>query len=192
MSQLHLIEVNVDPTMDRCIRLLMETLGMYEVAQPGNRLTVADVCEMCTKAKSELEKQRTPNDEGFTVEDGKTAEAFPAEPIMRRMIETYHERRGTYGPSEQRFGEIMVAMFPDGLTLNTKHDWVRYGLFHQIVGKLSRYVKDFANPHVDSVHDIGPYAAMLEAEDRRGLERQPFFFRPSHLMDRLAEEEERA
>jgi hypothetical protein len=111
--------------------------------------------------------------------------AFPAAPIMRDMLATYQERRGTYGPSEQLFGAVMHALFPKGLRLDTPDAWTRYGLFHQIVGKLTRYAKDFNTPHVDSVHDLSVYGAMLEAEDRRLLKLPPFNLTIVPLSDQL-------
>jgi hypothetical protein len=98
----------------------------------------------------------------------------PAAPLLRRMASTYSERRGQYGASEQRFATAMVALFPNGLHLQTHTDWVRYGIFHQIIAKITRYVKDWNAPNIDTIHDIGPYSAMLEAEDRRHYGAPPF------------------
>lgn len=92
--------------------------------------------------------------------------AFPALAPMEDAAETYRARRGTYGPSEQKYADVMMALFPDGLTLKTRRDWLRFGLYTQIVGKVARYANDFSNGHVDSMHDTGVYAFMLEAEDR--------------------------
>jgi hypothetical protein len=94
-------------------------------------------------------------------------DAFPAGPELVAVMATCCERRASYGPSEQRFADMMVAMFPDGLTLTTHQDWVRYGIFHQLVSKLSRYCKDFHHPHLDSSHDFVGYGSMLAAEDRK-------------------------
>jgi hypothetical protein len=179
------IELRLTAEMDRCLRELMIVVGMTEEAQPGAELLVNDVCRVYELAKAEimnLRAERTrarfdAEDEHYTTEDAVTAALFPALPFLKRMADTYQERRDSYGPSEQRFADIMLAMFPNGLHLQTRSDWVRYGLFHQIISKISRYVKDFATPHVDSIHDIGPYSAMLEAEDRRTLNRPPFNFR---------------
>lgn len=158
---------------------------MNIVGQSGEAYTATNVAEALRRAAEEImtlraertRKRLDEEDELFTIEDAQLAASFPALPMLQRMAATYRERRGSYGPSEQRFADIMVALFPDGLTLKVRSDWVRYGLFHQIVGKLSRYVRDFSEPHIDSIHDIGPYSAMLEAEDRRTMHRPPFNFR---------------
>jgi hypothetical protein len=117
-------------------------------------------------------------DKPFTADEIREALANPAAPLLRRMLETYTERRASYGPSEQRFADVMLAFFPDGLTIERREDWVRFGLFVQIASKLSRYSRDFHEPHVDSIHDMGPYTAMLEAEDRRVLGMEPFYRPP--------------
>lgn len=108
----------------------------------------------------------------FTDSQRGRAGDFPAEPILEQMQHTYTARRAAYGPSEQRFADLAMALFPRGLRLVTREDWVRYGLLHPIIAKLARY--QFAAPHVDSIHDIAVYAAMLEAEDRRALGLAPF------------------
>jgi hypothetical protein len=172
-------------TLKMPTRNLMFTLGMHDAAGKPEQ-TPDEVREMLVKAKDEilnLRAERTrarldAEDEHFTTEDASEALMFPALPFLKRMADTYQERRGTYGPSEQRFADLMLAAFPTGLTLSSRSDWVRYGLFHQIMSKISRYAKNFHEPHVDSVHDIGPYAGMLEAEDRRALHRPPFNLKP--------------
>lgn len=74
---------------------------------------------------------------------------------------TYRERNVEYGDSYHKFGRVMLALFPDGLTIETVNKWNRLGVLVQIVSKLTRYSNDFYNPHRDSIHDIMVYAAML-------------------------------
>jgi hypothetical protein len=110
----------------------------------------------------------------FEPEAAEVARTHPALPLLRKQARTYQERRAAYGPSEQRFADIAMAMFPQGLLLRERTTWVRWGLLQQIISKLARYTYDFNEPHVDSIHDIGPYSSMLEAEDRRLLGLEPF------------------
>jgi hypothetical protein len=92
---------------------------------------------------------------------------YPALPLMEAAAQTYKDRRGVYGPSEQKFADVMQALFPNGLTISTHEEMVRLGIFSQILSKICRYANDFTTGHVDSAHDLGVYAFMLEAEDRR-------------------------
>lgn len=80
---------------------------------------------------------------------------------LRRAADLYGERRAVYGPSERRFGLLMAEMFPSGLTLHDPRDWMRMGVFVQIMNKLCRYTADFARPHADSTRDLSVYGAML-------------------------------
>jgi hypothetical protein len=86
--------------------------------------------------------------------------------LLGEAAKTYLSRRSVYGPSEVIYGKVMGEMFPDGLTLDSPRDWIRFGIFNQVVGKLCRYAADFKNGHVDSIHDAGVYAFMLEDKDR--------------------------
>jgi hypothetical protein len=120
-------------------------------------------------AKTEAEATRE-----YTEEQALHALTHPAMPMMMKALETYRTRRGTYGPSEQKFADVMLAFFPNGLTLSARDEWVRFGLFVQIVSKWSRYTNDFYRPHIDSSHDASVYGFMLEAEDRRSTKAEPF------------------
>jgi len=91
----------------------------------------------------------------------------PAIAPMREALATYAERRAVYGASEQMYADVMLALFPDGLALDTREAWVRFGLFTMIISKVTRYANDFKTGHVDSIHDLGVYAFMLEGEDRK-------------------------
>jgi hypothetical protein len=155
----------------------MVSVGMTETAEQ-DAVTLDDLVNMAQKAVERIELAKLlgvlkdPNE--FSGPEYELARSHPALPLLYRAASTYKERRAAYGASEQKFADIAMAMFPDGLHLRTRKDWVRYGMLHQIIGKLARYAKDFFIPHIDSIHDIVPYAAMLEAEDRRSLNQPPF------------------
>lgn len=110
----------------------------------------------------------------FSAEDRLEVGFDPALPLMRRAIETRKDRRAQYGASEQKWAKVMGDLFPDGLHIQSPTDWIRFGILTQIVSKLCRYSHDPYVGHVDSIHDIGPYAHMLEAEDRRAQGLAPF------------------
>lgn len=81
--------------------------------------------------------------------------------ILEAMAATYRERNKTYGNSYKRFGEVMAAMFPEGLTIKGVDDFNRMGIFFMIVGKLTR-MSSGDLLHKDSIHDVAVYSAMLE------------------------------
>lgn len=152
-------------------RALARHVGLTTAAD-RDRLTNADMFHIMRLALAQLREH--PLDKGLTRMDMEAAQTHPAAPLLRQMARTYNERRAIYGPSEQKYADICMAHFPNGLTLKAREDWVRWGLLHMILSKLARYTHDFHTPHVDSIHDAGPYSAMLEAEDRRMLGLMPF------------------
>jgi hypothetical protein len=60
---------------------------------------------------------------------------------------------------------MLVAAFPEGVTLKTNLDHERFALYCLILVKLSRYSVQWETGHHDSIHDCAVYAAMLEAVD---------------------------
>ena len=91
--------------------------------------------------------------------------------ILSQAADTYRERNQLYGNNYKRFGEVMKQLLPDGLHIDDADDYNRLGILIQIVAKLTRYGQNFKTGHLDSIHDIIVYAAMLEELDREKLER---------------------
>ena len=92
---------------------------------------------------------------------------FPTVPeILDDAKHTYEIRGAAYGDSADRVGPVLAALFPNGITLKTPEDFRRYNTLGMIVAKLTRYTTRPAIGHIDSIHDIGVYSFMLEAQDR--------------------------
>lgn len=86
--------------------------------------------------------------------------------ILEEGGKTFKERHAVYGNNFLKVGDIMVAMFPKGLTLTTSEDWIRLELLMMKIVKFSRYAENFVNGgHEDSIHDDMVYSAMLEFVD---------------------------
>jgi len=86
--------------------------------------------------------------------------------ILTEGGETFKERHKVYGNNFLKVGPMLVAMFPDGITLKTAEDFIRFELFMLKVVKCSRYAENFSKGgHMDSVHDDMVYSAMLEYVD---------------------------
>ena len=79
-----------------------------------------------------------------------------------KLREIKQDRSQAYGPAYIRQGDIMSAMFPEGLELKTQEEHVRYGLLGMIVSKLTRFANAFAEGHQDSLRDMAIYCTMLE------------------------------
>lgn len=81
---------------------------------------------------------------------------------LYRMSELQRERAEVYGDAYLKYGPVMRALFPDGLTLKSDYDFVRMGIITQCVNKLMRYCEQFeSGGHLDSARDLGVYGAML-------------------------------
>lgn len=81
---------------------------------------------------------------------------------MRAAADIYEERSKAYGDNYKRFGPIMMLLFPDGLRLEHPNDFTKFGLFVQIVSKVTRMAENFRTGcHPDSMDDNAVYTMML-------------------------------
>src|SRR5262245_18569259 len=81
--------------------------------------------------------------------------------ILNEMANTFKERNGIYRENWHMVGKVMEALHPDGLHLLTAQDHERFHLYCILVVKLTRFAIS-GSTHIDSIHDIGVYAAMIE------------------------------
>jgi len=88
--------------------------------------------------------------------------------ILKKALKTYNERSKDYGKPYKQHGKIMSLFFPNGLILKTEDDFKRFGMINIIIAKMHRYIKNFneGKTHIDSLHDMGIYAFLLEEVDR--------------------------
>jgi hypothetical protein len=84
---------------------------------------------------------------------------------LQKMIDTFKERNKTYGDNYLAVGQMMAAMFPEGITLHTPEDFVKFHWLDWTVGKLSRYARAGLK-HGDSTLDAAVYLTMIHAWDK--------------------------
>jgi len=82
--------------------------------------------------------------------------------ILAEMAETFRERNKVYGDNYKRVGDVMVALFPEGVELKTQEDFNTWHLFELMIVKLTRFANSNLT-HVDSIHDCAVYAAMVQS-----------------------------
>ena len=84
------------------------------------------------------------------------------------MYRTFEAKTQEYGDSAlTTIGEVLSAMFPEGIELTDHRDFTRFALLVQICIKVIRYSQNFhRGGHEDSLRDLGVYAAMLKGLDR--------------------------
>jgi len=86
--------------------------------------------------------------------------------MLREGADTYEERNKVYGDNYKRHGEVMHALFPEGVNLVTLEDHNRFGILTQMVAKLARYCQNWnVGGHEDSLHDLMVYTPMLQELD---------------------------
>jgi len=84
--------------------------------------------------------------------------------ILEESTKTFKERNAVYGDSFDTFGNIAVALFPDGLVLKDAADFNRFAAFLNLLNKVQRYAQNFEDGgHPDSAHDAIVYSAILES-----------------------------
>jgi len=87
--------------------------------------------------------------------------------VLTQAAKTYRERNKVYAANFVRLGNVMAALFPDGLTIETPEDWTRLYFFMLTHVKMSRYATQWdVGGHSDSTVDASVYAAMLHAWDK--------------------------
>jgi len=96
---------------------------------------------------------------------GKSDEKFVVKELMA-AAELYKERNAEYGDNYKKVGQLMLAYFPDGITLKEEKDFIRYSMFSAVVNKMFRYAVKFDDGgHYDSARDAAVYATMLNEID---------------------------
>lgn len=80
--------------------------------------------------------------------------------MLIEMAAIFKERNTQYGNNYDMVGEVLAALFPHGIVLKTKDDFIKFHFLDWVVGKLTRFVKSGLT-HVDSAQDGGVYFAML-------------------------------
>jgi hypothetical protein len=86
--------------------------------------------------------------------------------ILAEMADTYRERNKVYGDNYKRVGDVMMALFPKGVKLETAEQFNTWHLFELMVVKITRFANSELQ-HEDSIHDLAVYAAMVESLIRK-------------------------
>jgi len=86
--------------------------------------------------------------------------------ILEEMAATFRERNKVYGDSWEVTGNVMKALYPDGLPDPKMIHLPQWHMFEWMITKLARYAMSGLT-HKDSAHDIAVYAAMSECQIAR-------------------------
>jgi hypothetical protein len=98
--------------------------------------------------------------------------AVSAADILEEAATTFRDRNAVYGDNFKHVGEVMMGLFPEGLKVETAHDWNRLHILLLCVVKQTRYTFNWSKGgHHDSIRDNTVYSAMLEMIDANGPEK---------------------
>lgn len=96
----------------------------------------------------------------------------PVGQALADLGKIFTDRNALYSDNYKHFGEVMIGLFPNGITLKTIDDYNRFALFMQAQIKMTRYAMLFAKGgHIDSLDDAAVYAQMLQEIDGEILEK---------------------
>jgi hypothetical protein len=81
--------------------------------------------------------------------------------ILQQAASTFMQRNAVYKDNAVNVGNVMKALFPNGVAIRSNDDHHLYHLFELIIVKLTRFANSGLT-HEDSMRDIAVYAAMVE------------------------------
>lgn len=81
--------------------------------------------------------------------------------VLEEAAKTFRERNAVYKDNANVVGKVMLALFPNGVKLETPEDFHMWHLFELLIVKLTRFTNSGLT-HQDSILDLTVYAAMLE------------------------------
>lgn len=80
---------------------------------------------------------------------------------LRGMADGFLSKNGQYKNNSEVTGNVLAALFPNGVTLRTAQDHEMWHLFNLIIVKLTRFTNSGLR-HQDSIFDQAIYTAMVE------------------------------
>ena len=85
---------------------------------------------------------------------------------LKKLARLHESKDAEYDSSYKKFGAVLTAFFPDGITLKGKHQFGRFAILTTLIAKMHRYSQNFdKGGHDDSLDDISIYAVMLRDLD---------------------------
>lgn len=87
--------------------------------------------------------------------------------ILRSAAGTYEARNAVYGDNYKNVGNVMAALFPNGVNLGTPEQFNQWHLLELMVVKLTRFANSGLE-HEDSIHDAQVYGAMVQSLIKKG------------------------
>tara|TARA_R110000744_G_scaffold196160_1_gene315329 strand:- start:1012 stop:1314 length:303 start_codon:yes stop_codon:yes gene_type:complete len=85
---------------------------------------------------------------------------------LKGLASIFEQRGKLYKDGYKRHGEILKALFPEGVDQDDEKTLNRYVIVVYLITKLVRYCDNFtAGGHEDSLDDLAVYAEILNSYD---------------------------
>jgi hypothetical protein len=81
--------------------------------------------------------------------------------LFEEMAEHFNMKSKMYGTNYGTAAKVMTILFPDGITLKTEEDFIKFDFMHWSICKLTRFAPNL--DHEDSIHDLAVYSTMMTA-----------------------------
>jgi len=88
---------------------------------------------------------------------------------FKHLESLYQKKNEAYGDAYNKFGDVMEKIFPNGLKVESRSDWIRLGLYIQFVEKILRIgnltfnsTKDNFESKQDSCDDLSVLSQMMK------------------------------
>jgi hypothetical protein len=155
--------IPVFPTAEDCVKqaeAFIQHIPVVVAALNG----AAEACDSCSGCPASQDCQNGRGASETAAADlpqPAPARAPSVATILEEAAATFRERNAVYGSNYKMVGPLMAVLFPNGVPpgLVVQH---HFHLFELILVKLSRFAVSGLT-HLDSVHDLTVYGAMIES-----------------------------
>lgn len=86
--------------------------------------------------------------------------------VLRQAADLFESRNGQYKDNAVIVGQVMAALFPEGVKIKTADDHHMYHLLELMVVKLTRFATSGLR-HTDSIRDLIVYGAMVDTRHEK-------------------------
>lgn len=87
--------------------------------------------------------------------------------LLEEAKQIFNERGAVYGKNYYQAGKLLTALFPEGISLRTEDEFLRFITFYMVLLKAGRYAQVLARGefHKDTIMDMGLYSFILGEVD---------------------------
>lgn len=139
----------------------MPTDVYYEIDGFAHKKPELSMAEVLAEVEPVAAPEAVEEDDTLALIRSQAANGRIAADVLEEAARTFRERNAVYKDNANVVGKVMVALFPNGVKLETAEDFHMWHLFELLIVKLTRFTNSGLT-HQDSILDLTVYGAMLE------------------------------